>query len=75
MTASPLPPRTLDPDLEIEVDQAIDTCGGDAWDAVRALIVANKACEVELQALQTEVDAIVSQLSVGYVRGRFGTAR
>jgi hypothetical protein len=49
--------------LEIAADQAIAACGGDAREAVKALIVANEFLE--------------AQISQGYVRGvkhgRFNT--
>jgi hypothetical protein len=64
MPANPQP----EPDrLEEATDQAIAACGGNARDAVKALIVAIEFLEVELQA----------SVSTGYVRvykhGRFKT--
>ncbi len=45
--------------LEAAADQAIAACGGDAREAVKALIVAN-------EFLETEIEASVSR---GYLRG------
>jgi hypothetical protein len=47
--------------LEAAVDQAIAACGGDAREAVKALIVANAFLETELEKLQASV-------STGYAR-------
>jgi hypothetical protein len=52
--------------LEAATDQAIATCGGNARDAVRALIVAN-------EFLETEVCELMQAVSHAYVRGRFKT--
>jgi hypothetical protein len=53
--------------LESAADQAIAACGGDAREAVRALIVANEFLEREMEA----------NVSRGYLRGvrhgRFNT--
>lgn len=53
--------------LEAAADQAIAACGGDAREAVKALIVANEFLEREMEA----------QVSHGYMRGvkhgRFNT--
>lgn len=46
--------------LERAADQAIEACGGDAREAVKALIVANDFLEHRLQELA----------SPGYARGR-----
>jgi Cdc6-like AAA superfamily ATPase len=45
--------------LESVADQAIAACGGDAREAVKALIIANEFLEAELEA----------QVSRGYIRG------
>ncbi|RQH12696.1 hypothetical protein [Bradyrhizobium sp. RP6] len=50
-------------DLEAAADQAITTCGGDAREAVKALIVANDFLEAQLDGLRKKV-------STGYARGR-----
>jgi hypothetical protein len=53
--------------LESAADQAIAACGGDAREAVKALLVANEFLEAELEA----------RVSHGYMRGvrhgRFST--
>jgi hypothetical protein len=49
--------------LEAAADQAIAACGGDAREAVKALIVANQFLETELEKLRAAV-------SIGYSRGR-----
>jgi hypothetical protein len=45
--------------LEAAADQAIAACGGDAREAVKALLVANEYLERELE----------TQVSHGYMRG------
>ena len=50
-------------DLEAAADQAIAACGGDAREAVKALIVANDFLEAQLEGLR-------KQVSTGYARGR-----
>jgi hypothetical protein len=62
---------TSEPDrLEVATDQAIAACGGDARDAVKALIVANEF----LEALAEELRADVSNgYARGYYHGRFKT--
>ncbi|MHC2538641.1 hypothetical protein ACVI1J_006172 [Bradyrhizobium diazoefficiens] len=55
-------------DLDVAADQAIATCGGDAREAVKALLVANDFLEQQLEALRTKV-------STGYARGRLPPAR
>lgn len=49
--------------LDIAADQAVEACDGDAWAAVRALLVANAALEEEIARLSARV-------STGYARGR-----
>lgn len=49
--------------LEEAADQAIEACGGDAREAVRALIVANHFLETELEKLRAAA-------SPGYARGK-----
>ncbi|MDF0520642.1 hypothetical protein P0R31_25690 [Bradyrhizobium yuanmingense] len=46
--------------LELAADQAIEACGGDAREAIKALIVANEFLERRLEELA----------SPGYARGR-----
>jgi hypothetical protein len=50
--------------LEAATDQAIAACGGDAREAVKALIVANEFLEAEVMQLKASV-------SSGYARGKF----
>jgi len=45
--------------LEAAADQAIAACGGDAREAVKALLIANEFLEREIEA----------QISRGYTRG------
>jgi hypothetical protein len=45
--------------LDAAADQAIAACGGDAREAVKALLIANEFLEAELEA----------QVSHGYMRG------
>jgi stage V sporulation protein SpoVS len=50
--------------LDAAADQAIAACGGNARDAVKALIVAN-------EFLESEVCNLMQAVSHAYVRGRF----
>ena len=59
---------TTPADLDAAADQAIAACGGDAREAVKALIVANDFLEAQL-------DEIRSSVSAGYARGRFDRSR
>jgi stage V sporulation protein SpoVS len=52
--------------LEAAADQAIAACGGNARDAVKALIVAN-------EYLEQEVCDLMQAVSKAFVRGRFKT--
>jgi hypothetical protein len=52
--------------LEAATDQAIAVCGGNAREAVRALIVAN-------EFLEAEVCELMQAVSHAYARGRFKT--
>ena len=64
--SQPAPEATeLDPaaQLEIEVQEAIDLCGGDARAALRATLIANAY-------LQSEVDRLTAAVSTGFARGR-----
>jgi hypothetical protein len=63
-SAAPYPPGV--DRLEAAADQAIEACGGDARDAVKALIVAN-------EYLESEVRELMRAVSQAYVRGRFKT--
>ena len=62
-TAAPYP-QTDAERLQAVTDQAIAACGGDAWQTVRALIVANEFLEAQVRELQAAV-------SNGYARGKF----
>jgi hypothetical protein len=62
-TAAPDQPPDPD-DLEAAADQAIVACGGEAREAVKALIVAN-------DFLEAEVCELMQAVSHAYVRGRF----
>jgi hypothetical protein len=65
MPQSAAPNSRADADrLEAATDQAIAACGGNARDAVKALIVANEFLEAEMKELQAAV-------SNGYARGKF----
>jgi hypothetical protein len=55
-------------DLDVAADQAIEACGGDAREAVKALIVANDFLEAQLDELRRKV-------STGYARGRLPGSR
>lgn len=68
MSAAPDPAAPVEGDLELAADQAIEACGGDAREAVKALLVANGFLEAELDALRASV-------STGYARGRFDRSR
>jgi hypothetical protein len=52
--------------IEAAADQAIAACGGDAREAVKALIVAN-------EFLETEVCELMQTVSHAFARGRFKT--
>jgi len=49
--------------LEVEVDEAIATCGGDVRAALRATLVANAY-------LESEVERLTDAISTGFARGR-----
>jgi hypothetical protein len=61
MSSSPNPQSDAD-QLELAADQAIAACGGDAREAVKALIVSNYFLETELEKLKAAA-------SMGYARG------
>jgi stage V sporulation protein SpoVS len=62
-SAAPNPQADADR-LEAAADQAIAACGGNARDAVKALIVAN-------EYLESEVCELTQAVSHAYARGRF----
>lgn len=68
MPAAPDTAAPSEGDLELAADQAIEACGGDAREAVKALLVVNGFLEAELEALRASV-------STGYARGRFDRSR
>lgn len=65
MPALPEPAAPAGGDLELAADQAIAACGGDAREAVRALIVTVDFLDAQV----AELRAVVSR---GYSRGRYG---
>lgn len=68
MSAALQPSLSSAADLDSAADQAIAACGGEAREAVKALIVANDFLEVQLEELRSKVSA-------GYARGRLPPAR
>ena len=62
MTAAFDPAAPAPDDLETAADQAIAACGGDAREAVKALIVASGFLEAQAARLRASV-------STGYARG------
>jgi len=62
---------TSEPDrLEVAADEAIAACGGNARDAVKALIVANEFLEDLVEELRADVSKGYAR---GYYHGRFTT--
>ena len=68
MSGSPEAAARPPVDLDLAADQAIAACGGDAREAVKALLVANDFLETQLAELRSSVSA-------GYSRGRFAHPR
>jgi hypothetical protein len=67
MPQNAAPDPQAEPDrLEVATDQAIAACGGNARDALKAMIVAN-------EFLESEVCDLMQAVSHAYVRGRFNT--
>jgi hypothetical protein len=65
MPADPQSQPLPEPDhLEVATDQAIAACGGNARNAVKALLVTNEFLEAQIAELQAAV-------SNGYARGKF----
>jgi hypothetical protein len=65
MPANPDSQATPQPDrLEIATDQVIAACGGNARNAVKALLVTNEFLEAQIVELQAAI-------SNGYARGKF----
>ena len=68
MSQTAAPNSKADADrLEAATDQAIAACGGNARDAVKALIVANEFLEAKMKELQAAI-------SNDYARGKFEPA-
>ncbi len=63
MSAAPETSASEPVDLDAAADHAITACGGDAKEAVKALLVANDFLEAQLDELRS--------FSAGYARGRF----
>jgi len=68
MATAPLSSGSQLADLDLAADQAIAACGGDAREAVKALIVGNDFLEAQLGELRAKV-------STGYARGRLPPTR
>jgi len=62
MPSAPDPQSDVD-QLEAAADQAIAACGGNAREAIKALIVAN-------QFLETDLEKLKAAVSMGYARGK-----
>ena len=71
MPADPESQPRSEPDrLDAATDEAIAACGGDARDAVKALIVANEFLEAQVEELRADVSTGYAR---GYHLGRFNT--
>lgn len=68
MPTAPQPFAPAKGDLELAADQAIEACGGDAREAVKALLVA-------VDFLEAQVDELKGAVSNGYARGRYVAPR
>jgi hypothetical protein len=68
MSAEPEPSASSAVDLEAAADQAIGACGGDAREAVKALLVA-------VDFLEARVDELRAAVSTGYARRRYDVRR
>jgi hypothetical protein len=66
MSSEPLPNAPENCELEAAINRAIDACGGNLRETIRALIVANNY-------LESEVAELMKAVSRAYVRGRFQT--
>lgn len=67
MPAAPQPFAPAEGDLEFAA-KAIEACGGDAREAVKALLVA-------VDFLESKVDELKGAVSNGYARGRYVAPR
>ena len=71
MPADPESHPQPEPDrLETATDEAIAVCGGNARDAVKALIMANEFLEAQVEELRADVSKGYAR---GYHHGRFKT--
>jgi hypothetical protein len=61
------PETSAAPDLDAAADQAIAACGGDAREAVKALVA--------ITFLEAELAELRAKVSKGYARGRLPAAR
>jgi hypothetical protein len=68
MSAEPEPSASPAFDLEVAADQAIAACGGDAREAVKALLVT-------VDFLEAQVDELRTAVSTGYARRRYDVRR
>lgn len=68
MSAAPQPFAPAQGDLEFAADHAIEACGGDAREALKALLVA-------VDFLEAQVNELKGAVSNGYARGRYVTPR
>lgn len=66
--AAPQPFAPAEGDIGFAADQAIEACGGDAREAVKALLVA-------VDFLEAQVDELEGAVSNGYARGRYVAPR
>src|SRR3954468_10596361 len=60
-------------EVEVAADQTIADCGGDAREAVKALLVANGFLEAQVAELRASVSAGYSRGSTSRAIGRIGT--
>ena len=71
MPAAPESQPPTEPNrLDAATDEAIAACGGNARDAVKALIVANEFLEAQVEELRADVSKGYAR---GYHQGRFNT--
>ncbi|WP_027576815.1 hypothetical protein [Bradyrhizobium sp. WSM1743] len=68
MCAAPEPAARTEGDLELAADQAIEACGGDPREAVKALLIA-------IDFLESVANELRAAISIGYSRGRLGPQR
>jgi hypothetical protein len=73
MPSAPNPEQSDADRLEAAADEAIAACGGDAREAVKALIVANHFLETELENCGPRSRPVMREASCYRVIGRIGT--